>query len=63
MMKINLMTERRLIHVSPNPGHSICTTLLAQVMPKSTENFCMTIAKIWTYRTPEICRNGNKSTF
>jgi hypothetical protein len=23
----------------------------------------MTFAKKWTYQEPEICRNGNKSTF
>jgi hypothetical protein len=26
---------------------------------KLTENFGMTFAKNWTYRVPEICRNGN----
>ena len=36
---------------------------LAQIMPKFTENFGMTFAKKWTYRAPEIHRNGNESTF
>ena len=36
---------------------------VAQVMSKFTENFGMTFAKKWTYQEPEICRNGNKSTF
>src|SRR3954469_21263743 len=33
------------------------------IMPKFTENFGMTFAKKWTYRAPEIHRNGNESTF
>ena len=37
--------------------------ILAQVMPKFTKNFGMTFAKKWTNREPEICRNGNESTF
>src|ERR1043165_3607325 len=36
---------------------------VAQVMSKFTVNFGMTFAKKWTYREPEICWNGNKSTF
>ena len=32
-------------------------------MPKYTENFGMTFAKKWTNREPQICRNGNESTF
>ena len=36
---------------------------VAQVMSKFTVNFGMTFAKNWTYQEPEICRNGNKSTF
>ena len=32
-------------------------------MPKFTENFGMTFAKKWTNHEPEICRNGNESTF
>ena len=63
MIKSNLMPEHCLILVPVNPRHSICPTFLAQVMPKSTENFGMTFAKNWTYRAPEICRNGNESTF
>ena len=59
----NVLPEGNLIPVPANPGHSICPTFLAQVMPKSTENFGMTFAKNWTHRAPEICRNGNESTF
>ena len=36
---------------------------LVNAMPKSTGNFGMTFAKNRTYRAPEICRNGNESTF
>ena len=32
-------------------------------MPKFTENSGMTFDKKWTNRAPEICRNGNESTF
>ena len=39
------------------------SNFLAQVMPKFTENFGMTFARKCTYRAPEICRNGNESTF
>ena len=45
-----------------NPGTRYAY-FLAQVMPKFTENFGMTFAKKWTYRVPEIHRNGNESTF
>ena len=30
----------------------------AQIMPLFTANFGMTFAKKWTYRAPEIHRNG-----
>ena len=46
MMQSNLMPKHRLIPVSTNLRHSICPTFLAQVMPKSTEIFGMTFAKI-----------------
>ena len=36
---------------------------VAQIMPLFTGNFGMTFAKKWTYRAPEIHRNGNESTF
>ena len=36
---------------------------VAQVMSKFTVNFGMTFTKKWTYQEPEICRNGNKTTF
>src|ERR1041385_3226986 len=36
---------------------------VAQVMSKFTVNFGMTFAKKWTYQEPQICQNGNKSTF
>ena len=39
------------------------SNFLAQVIPKFTENFGMTFARKWIYRAPEICRNGNESTF
>jgi hypothetical protein len=32
-------------------------------MPKLMEIFGMTFAKKWTYGAPEICQNGNESTF
>ena len=59
----HVLPEGCLIPVPTNPGHSICPTFLAQVMPKSTENVGMTFAKNWTYRAPEIYQNGNESTF
>ena len=37
----------------------VCSTSHA----KFTENFGMTFTKKWTNREPEICRNGNESTF
>ena len=39
------------------------SNFLAQVMPKFTKNFGMTFARKCTYRAPEICRNGNESTY
>ena len=39
------------------------SNFLAQVMPKFTENSGMTFARKCTYRAPEICQNGNESTF
>ena len=63
MIKSNFMLKHHLIPVSTNLKHSICPTFLEQVMPKSMEIFGMTFAKNSTYRAPEICRNGNKSTF
>ena len=39
------------------------SNFLAQVMPKFTENFGMTYARKCIYKAPEICRNGNESTF
>ena len=36
---------------------------VAQIMPLFTGNFGMTFAEKWTYRAPEIHRNGNESTF
>ena len=36
---------------------------VAQIMPLFTGNFGMTFAQKWTYRAPEIHRNGNESTF
>ena len=37
--------------------------IVAQVMLKFMKKFGRTFAKDMTYRAPEICRNGNESTF
>jgi hypothetical protein len=53
-----------LIHSPSGKSQALHMSLfLAQVMPKITEIFGMTFAKKWTYGAPEICHNGNESTF
>ena len=56
------LLECHFIPVVANPDTRYAY-FLAQVMPKFTGNFGMTFAKKWTYRAPEIRRNGNESTF
>ena len=51
-------------HSRPGKSRALdMSYFLAQVMSKFTGNFGMTFAKKWTYRAPEICQNGNESTF
>ena len=64
MKKVTFVLPEMLFHShrEKSRAHDM-SNFLAQVMPKFTEYFGMTYARKCTYRAPEICRNGNESTF